>query len=55
MQESRFDGLLIQLQIRQNDRHAERMNDVGLSGFAHLPLMGFRGDQIGLFDHGDIV
>ena len=36
VQKSRHDRLLIQLQIRQDNRHAQRMDDVRLAGFTHL-------------------
>ena len=42
------DRLFVQLQIRQNDRHAQRMNDIWLTGLALLALVGLIGRPVGL-------
>ena len=49
------NGLLIHLQIGQYNGHAERMDDIGLPGFALLFLMGLVRNPVSLFDHGDII
>ena len=49
------NGLLIHLQVGQYDSHAERMDDIGLPGFALLLLMGLICNPVSLFDHGDII
>ena len=48
------NGLLIQLQIRQNDGDAEGMDDIFLAGFAHLSPVGLPGHMVGFLNHGDI-
>ncbi len=55
VQDTCHDRLLIHLQICQNDRYAERMDDVRLPGLSELSFMGILGDLIGLFDHTDII
>ena len=55
VQKSRHDRLLIQLQIRQDNRHAQRMDDVRLAGFTHLSLMGVICQPIRFFNHGNII
>ena len=55
VKQPRHDRLLVQLQIRQNNGHAERMDNIRLAGFPHLALMRFPGQIICLFDQGDII
>ena len=55
MQKSRHDRFLIQLQIRKNDCDAKRMNNVWLSRFTYLSLMGALCNPIGLLNHRNIV
>ena len=45
------DGLLVQLQLRENDRHAKRVDDIRLPGFSLLILVGFSGQLIGFPDY----
>ena len=54
MEHSCHDRLLIHLQIRQNDPHPERMNDIRLSGLADLLFMCLSGKLIRLLDERNI-
>ena len=54
VQKTRNDGFLVQLQVRQDNGHTERVDDIGLSGFSFLILVGLLCGKVGLFDHGDI-
>ena len=55
MQQPGHDRLLVQLQIRKNNRHAKRMDDIWLTGFALLALMGLIGYPVSLFYHRNII
>ena len=55
MQKSRNDGLLIQLQISQYNRHIQRVDDIGLTGFPELVLMCLSCRPVCLLDHGNVV
>ena len=55
VQKSGLNSLLIQFQIRKNDGHAQRVDDIGFAGFAHLSLVCLRGHLIRFFNHGDII
>ena len=50
MKKTCHNGLLIQLKIRKDDRYTERMNDIGLSGFAELSQMSVVGVAVGFAD-----
>ena len=54
MQQACRDGLLVQLQFRQNDCHTERMNNIRLSRLAHLTLVGVVRHLIRLLDQRNI-
>ena len=51
MKQSRYDRLFIQLQVRQDDRHIQGMNDVRLPRLAELILMRLRRHPVSLFNH----
>ena len=55
VQNTCHDGLLIQLQIRQNDSHIQRMDDIGFPGLPELVLVSLAGNLIGFLDHRDII
>ena len=55
MKDGSLDGLLIHLQIRQYDGHAQRMDNVRLPGFALLLLMGLGRHLVCLLNHADII
>ena len=55
MEQSGHDGLLVKLQLRKNNGHTERMNNISLAGFAHLSLVGIVRDPEGFLDHGYII
>ena len=55
MKEPRRDGFLIHLEVRQDDGHAERMNDIRLSRLSKLFPMRFGRSQISLVDQTDII
>ena len=50
MQKSRSDRLFVELQIRQNDRHAQRMNNIWLTRLPLLILMCLIRRLIGFLD-----
>ena len=54
VEESRRDGLLIHLQVRQDNGHPQRMDDVRLPGFAALVAVGLLRRLIGLPDHAHV-
>ena len=54
VQKARDNGLLIKLQIRQDNGDTERMNDIRLPRLAKLPLMSRRRNLISLLNHADI-
>ena len=54
VEKARHNGLLVELQVRQNDGNAERMDDIRLSRFAKLPLVGRVSDFVRLLNHADI-
>ena len=55
MKKTRYDRLLVQFKIGQDDRHAEGMNDIRLSGLSFLVLVGFICNPVGFIDHGKII
>ena len=54
MQHPRHDRLFIHLQIRKDDPHPERMDDIRFARFSRLPVVRFRRCLICFFDHGNI-
>ena len=55
MQDTGYDRLLIQLQIRQNDGNTKRVNDIRLTRLSFLVLMGLCRNLICFFHHGNII
>ena len=55
MEDTGYNGFLIQLQICQNDRHTQGVDNIWLSGFSLLILMGVSGDMVCLFYHAQII
>lgn len=55
MKKACFYRFLIQLQIRQDNGHAERMDDIRLAGLTHLPFVGGIGNFIRFLDHRNII
>ena len=55
VEQAGHNGLFVQFQVRQNNRHTEGMNDIGLSGFSFLVLMSLESYPVSLFDHGEII
>ncbi len=55
MQQSRGNGLLIHFKICQNDRHIQRMNNVGFPGLSLLRLVCLCGKRVCPFDKRDII
>ena len=54
MKQTCRDRLLIKLQLCQNDRHAQRMHNIRLTGFARLSLMCIPCHMIRLFNKRNI-
>jgi cytochrome c553 len=54
VQQAGGDGRRVHLHLRQHLGHFERMDDVGLAGGAHLPLVMLDAELPGLADEGDI-
>ena len=54
MKKASHNTLLVQLQIRQNDCHTERVNDIRLTGLTKLPFMRLVSNMISLFYHGNV-
>ena len=50
MKKAGRDRLTVQLQIREDDRDAERMDDIRFAGFPLLILMRLTGDLIRVLD-----
>ena len=50
-----LDGFLVHLQIRQDDRYAQRMDDVGLPRLALLLPVRLLGDAVRLLDHRNVI
>ena len=55
MEKARCNGLLIHFQICQNNGHTKRMDNIGLSGFAHLVFMGLCCHMVCLLNQGNII
>ena len=49
------DRLLVELEVRQDQRDIKGMDDVGLSGLSLLSFMRLSGHLIALFDQGYVV
>ena len=54
VQQAGGDGGRVQLHLGQHLGHFERMNDVGLAGGAHLPLVMLDAELPRLADQGDV-
>ena len=54
MEKTGNDRLLIQLQVRQNDGNTKRMNDIRLTGLAHLSLVGVVRNVVRLLNHRNV-
>ena len=55
MEKSGCDRLFIHLEIRKDDRHTERMDNVRFPGFSLLVFMGIIRKLICLLDHAQII
>ena len=55
MEESCHDCLLIQFQICQNDRNAQRMNNIGLTRLSHLSLVSLIGYLVCFLDQRNVI
>ena len=55
VEDRRGDRLFIHFQLCENDRHLNRMADVGLPGFPELVPMGVAGHIIRFLYHGKII
>ena len=54
VQKPRNNRLLIHLQIRKNNCHIQRMDDIGFPGLPRLPLVCLRRYLVRLSDQADI-
>ena len=54
MKKTCCNTFLIKLQICQNNCHTKRVNDIRLTGFTHLSVMGLFCHLVCFFDHGDV-
>ena len=55
MEDAGDDGFLVQFQIRQNDGHTQRMDNVRFSRFSYLAFVSLRCNLICFFYHMDAV
>ena len=51
MQQTCHDSFFIHFQLRQNDRHIQRMNDIRFSRLAHLACMGLIRNPVSFLHH----
>lgn len=55
MQNTCNDGLLVHLQLCQNNRYMKRVNNIRIAGFSLLPAMRLIRNVICLLNHGHII
>ena len=55
VKKTRRNSLFIKFQIRKDQSHVKRVNDVGLAGFALLPFVGLSGNLVAFLDQRNIV